>query len=87
MSVTADSPLFSTLNAQHAPPEVKGAAMTFVISIGFAITIVSMQLLNAMINAGNVRYIYMILALGPVLGLIALFKESEVRGRKTGVHS
>jgi MFS family permease len=79
MSVTADSPLFSTLTAQHAPPEVKGAAMTIVISIGFAITIVSMQMLIALINAGNARYIYMLLAIGPLLGLIALFRESEVR--------
>jgi len=77
MSVTADSPLFSSLNAQYAPPEIRGAAMTIVISIGFAITIVSLQLLNVLINADNARYIYMILAAGPILGLIALFKESE----------
>jgi hypothetical protein len=53
--------------------------MTIVISIGFAITIVSMQMLIALINAGNARYIYMLLAIGPLLGLIALFRESEVR--------
>ncbi|MDX1719249.1 MAG: MFS transporter, partial [Salegentibacter mishustinae] len=44
--VVADSPLFSTLVAGNAPPEIKGTALTIVNSIGFAITIVSLQLIN-----------------------------------------
>ena len=75
MSVIADSPLFSTLVAQNAPAASKGAAMTIVISIGFAITIVSIQLLNAIINEHNARYIYTLLAIGPVLGLFALSRD------------
>jgi MFS family permease len=75
MSVIADSPLFSTLVAQNAPAASKGAAMTIVISIGFAITIVSIQLLNAVINADNAKYIYTLLAIGPVFGLLALWRD------------
>lgn len=77
MSVIADSPLFSTLVAQNAPATSRGAAMTIVISIGFAITIVSIQLLNALINADNTRYIYMLLAIGPLLGLWALLTSKN----------
>lgn len=44
--VVADSPLFSTLVAGNAPPDIKGTALTIVNSIGFAITILSIQLIT-----------------------------------------
>ncbi|MFD2566231.1 MFS transporter [Pseudotenacibaculum haliotis] len=71
MMVIADSPMFSTLVAKNANPEIKGTALTLVNSIGFAITIVSIQLLTLLL-AYNSIYIYMILAMGPILGLLAL---------------
>lgn len=77
MSVIADSPLFSTLVAQSAPAETKGASITIVISIGFAITIGSIQLINALITDHNAQYIYLLLAPGPILGLIALMKDKS----------
>jgi MFS family permease len=75
LAVIADSPLFSTLVAQNAPLESKGTALTIVNCIGFAITIISIQLVNALRTPGNEQYIYMLLAPGPVLGLIALFRN------------
>ena len=77
MAVIADSPLFSTLVAQNAPATSKGTALTIVNCLGFAITIVSIQFINALRNAENARYIYMLLAIGPVLGLLALFKRER----------
>lgn len=74
ISVIADSPLFSTLVAQNAPAETKGTSLTIVNCIGFSITIISIQLISALRNAGNLQYIYMLLAVGPVLGLMALFR-------------
>lgn len=82
MSVIADSPLFSTLVAQNAPPESKGAAITIVTSAGFAITIVSIQLINALLNENNANYIYLLLAPGPVLGLIALLKKRDAKSNR-----
>ena len=75
MTIVADSPMFSTLIAHNAPPASKGASLTIVNSIGFAITIVSIQLINALINEANSRYIFTILAIGPILGLIALISD------------
>jgi MFS family permease len=75
MAVIADSPLFSTLVAQNAQPASKGTSLTIVNCIGFSITIVSIQLITALRNAGNAQYIYVILAVGPVLGLLALMKR------------
>jgi MFS family permease len=75
MAVIADSPLFSTLVAQNAVAEYKGSSLTIVNCIGFAITIISIQLIDILKTETNVQYIYMLLALGPILGLIALRKN------------
>lgn len=75
--VIADSPLFSTLVANNAQAEFKGTALTIVNCIGFAITIASIQLLNFLRDLMNVHYIYMLLALGPVLGLLALCRKKN----------
>lgn len=77
MAVIADSPLFSTLVAQNAQPASKGTSLTIVNCIGFSITIISIQLINALRNGENAGYIYMLLAIGPVLGLLALLKRSR----------
>jgi len=71
MAVVADSPLFSTLVAQNAPAETKGTSLTIVNCIGFSITIVSIQLISALRNDGNAQFIYILLAIGPALGLMA----------------
>ncbi|MEQ8551835.1 MAG: MFS transporter [Cyclobacteriaceae bacterium] len=72
MVVIADSPLFSTLVAQNATPEIKGTALTIVNCIGFSITIVSIQLINFLSSMTDSRSIYVLLAIGPILGLWAL---------------
>ncbi|MGZ5287535.1 MAG: MFS transporter [Flavisolibacter sp.] len=71
--VVADSPQFSTMVAQSAPRENKGTALTFVTSIGFAITIVSIQLLQYLAGHLN-QYALIFLAIGPLLGLMMLKK-------------
>jgi MFS family permease len=75
MVVIADSPLFSTLVAQHAVAEYKGSSLTIVNCFGFSITIISIQLIGVLKTETNEQYIYMLLALGPILGLIALRKK------------
>ncbi|NQY05427.1 MAG: MFS transporter [Flavobacteriaceae bacterium] len=72
MVVIADSPLFSTLVAQNAPTQIKGTALTIVTCIGFAITIISIQLLSQLVNSIDANWLYMLLAIGPILGLISL---------------
>jgi MFS family permease len=77
MVVIADSPLFSTLVAQNAPLKDKGTALTIVNCIGFSITIISIQVISALQLSSNSKSIFMILAIGPVLGLIALGRKSS----------
>lgn len=77
MVIIADSPWFSTLVAHNAIAEFKGTALTIVNCIGFSITIVSIQLLNVLRIHMNPIYIYTILTLGPILGLMALHKKRK----------
>lgn len=72
--VIADSPQFSALVSQTAPPVTKGTALTLVTSIGFAITIVSIETLNLIWNrfmSDDVAKYWLlpVLAIGPVFGL------------------
>ncbi|ARN76826.1 hypothetical protein BST97_01765 [Nonlabens spongiae] len=76
MAVTADSPLLSTQVAQSALPEIRGAALTLVNCIGFTISIVSIQIINLMMDYIDVTLLFTFLAIGPILGLFALFYKS-----------
>ena len=77
MAVVADSPLFSALIAQNAPAGAKGTSLTIVNCIGYSVTIISIQLISVLRTDENARYIYMLLAIGPALGLAALLKNKN----------
>ncbi|GAB2805690.1 MFS transporter [Ferruginibacter profundus] len=76
-TVIADSPLFSTLVAQNVAEESRGTSLTMVNCIGFSITIISIQLVKILSANINARYVYLILAIGPVIGLIALTRHKK----------
>ena len=78
LAVVADSPLFSTLVAKNAPEAARGTALTIVNSIGFAITIFSIQLLNYMALHISPFYLFLFLAPGPALGLYFLFRRKKI---------
>ena len=83
MMVIADSPLFSTLVAQNAESTIKGTALTIVNCIGFSITIISIQLLTYLFKIGGDQYIYLILAAGPLFGLLSLQRPSAISKSNT----
>ena len=78
-TVSGDSPQFSTLTAQNAPPAVVGSVLTFTNCIGFAISVVSIELFVRAAQAWPLAQVLPWLALGPVLGLWML--RPLVRGR------
>ncbi|GMN11205.1 MFS transporter [Croceitalea sp. MTPC9] len=79
MVVIADSPLFSTLVAQSAAPELKGTALTIVNCIGFAITIVSIQFISLIQDYISGNWFFMLLAIGPIFGLFGLMGKTKLR--------
>lgn len=76
--VIADSPMFSSLIAQNAPVASRGTSLTIVNCIGFSITIASIQSLHLLSSVISPQFLYMLLALGPVPGLIALTRKPGV---------
>ena len=68
-TVAGDSPQFSTLTAQNAPPAVVGSVLTFTNCIGFAISVVSIEIFVRAAQAWPLAAVLPWLALGPVLGL------------------
>jgi MFS family permease len=79
--VIGDSPQFSALNAANAPRELVGSALTIANSIGFAITIFSIQLLNWLATLVSPANLFLALTPGPILGLVAL--APLVRGTRS----
>ncbi|GAB3199220.1 putative MFS family arabinose efflux permease [Pontibacter aydingkolensis] len=70
--VAGDSPQFSALSARTAPAHLVGTALTVVTSIGFAITIVSIQFTGWLLQNMPPAHTFVWLAVGPLLGLLAL---------------
>lgn len=72
ITVAGDSPQFSTLTAMNAPRDGVGSVLTLTNSIGFAISIVSIQLFVGLAQTVPLASLLPWLGLGPLLGLIAL---------------
>ncbi len=80
MTVVADSPLFSTMVSHNAPATARGSSLTIVNCIGFAITIISIQLLGYLQSVYPSNYHYALLAIGPIAGLWAMSgKKNDTR--------
>jgi predicted MFS family arabinose efflux permease len=69
-AVVGDSAQFSAIVAKTATPIYKGTALTVVNGIGFTITVFSIQFFTLLLEDWPVQYLFMILAIGPLLGLL-----------------
>lgn len=72
VTVAGDSPQFSTLTARNAPREAVGSVLTLTNSLGFAISIVSIQLFVTLSATLPLEQLLPWLAPGPALGLWAM---------------
>lgn len=70
-TVVADSPHFSALSAKACPPEIVGSALTLQNALGFAITMVSIQIGTTVVDTWGVYTAWLLLP-GPLLGLWGL---------------
>jgi len=69
ITVIGDSPQFSAMNAENAPREYVGSALTIANSIGFLITVFSIQLVSFLLPLMGPQFIFWLLVPGPLVGL------------------
>ncbi|MBN1272083.1 MAG: MFS transporter [Candidatus Aminicenantes bacterium] len=81
LAVIADSPQFSALAAVTCPPEYTGTALTIQNGIGFAITVVSIQLTAWLGQTIGWQWTFLFLTPGPILGAWATFRLIKI-GKK-----
>ena len=72
LSVSSDSPQFSALTARNAPAHAVGSVLTLTNSIGFSISIISIEWISHLLEAWPVAQLMPLLAVGPVVGLCML---------------
>jgi len=73
-SVVADSAQFSACVTELGDPQYIGTALTIQTSLGFLLTTVSIELMPRVEKIVAWRYAFMILAPGPLLGVIAMLR-------------
>jgi len=73
-SVVADSAQFSACVTELGDPQYLGTALTIQTCLGFLLTIVSIKLIPRFVDIVGWRYAFMILAPGPLFGVIAMLR-------------
>jgi sugar phosphate permease len=77
--VVADSAQFSALVTEVAPPEAVGTALTLQTSLGFLLTMVTIQSVPLVSATVGWHGGFALLALGPAAGIGAIFRLARIR--------
>jgi MFS family permease len=72
MAIIPDSAQFSALVADASPPELAGSLMTFQTALGFALTIITVQMTPLLAATFGWPFLLAALAIGPALGIGAM---------------
>lgn len=73
----SDSPLFSRLMAENAPSQSRGTALTIANCLGFLITVISIQLIGNLTKIMNPQFVFILMGIGPILGLLSLKSQKS----------
>ncbi|MFW6088303.1 MAG: MFS transporter [Gemmatimonadota bacterium] len=77
--VVADSAQFSAAVTEVVPPHVVGTALTLQVSLGFLLTMATIQLTPVLADLVGWRWTFPVLALGPAAGIASM---RRLRGRR-----
>jgi MFS family permease len=77
--VVADSAQFSVLVTESVPPHAVGTALTLQVSLGFLLTMLPMQLIPRVEAAVGWRWAFVMLTIGPVLGIAAIRRLTALK--------
>lgn len=78
IAIIPDSPQFSALVADGSPPQIAGSLMTFQTAIGFALTILTVQMTPYVVAWTSWPTTMMIMALGPLFGIFFMRKLEKL---------
>ncbi len=73
-SVVADSAQFSACITELGDPQYIGTALTIQTCLGFLLTTISIKLIPRMVDIAGWRYAFMILAPGPLFGVVSMLR-------------
>ena len=73
-AVVADSAQFSAAVSELADPRYVGTALTLQTSLGFLLTVVTIQLVPALLDWLGWQQVFVLLAAGPAIGIIAMLR-------------
>jgi MFS family permease len=78
--VVADSAQFSALVTEVAPPDSVGTALMLQTSLGFLLTMITIQAVPIMVDGVDWRWAFAFLALGPAVGIGSIRRLKVVQG-------
>lgn len=85
-TIVADSAQFSTCVTELGNQQYLGTALTIQTCIGFLLTTISIELVPLILKTATWRYAFMILAPGPLLGVIAMLRLRSLPEAKKIAH-
>lgn len=85
VAVIADSAQFSAMVTETVPSHAVGTALTLQVSLGFLLTMASIQLVPVMVGLVGWRWGFAALALGPMLGIGAIRRLRGSAGQSPAV--
>jgi MFS family permease len=78
ITVIADSAQFSAIVTEYSSEEYTGTALTFQMAIGFFVTVLSINLLPIVQSYIGWKWVFILLSIGPVLGVISMLKLKKL---------
>lgn len=86
VTIVADSAQFSAAVSELAPPRLLGTALTLQTSLGFLLTLFTIRMIPPLETAVGWPYAFPVLALGPVVGIWAMWRlrQSPARQKLAG---
>ena len=75
-TVVSDSAQFSALASRSCKPELVGTGLTIYNCLGYAMTIISIQLCQAVDQWVTMQFVSMVIAIGPVAGAIIIWSRA-----------
>jgi MFS family permease len=77
-AVVADSAQFSAAVSELIDPRYVGTALTVQTSLGFTLTLLTIQVIPPLVDAVGWEYVFMVLALGPAFGIWSMWRLRQL---------